>query len=155
MAEQHELTLRELTAPTLYQVLELSVLPEQEPYVASNAWSVAQAYFHPEAWFRGIYHGDTPVGFVMLEDWSQVPEKFTGQPIVLWRFMIADGKQRMGYGRRSLKLVEEHVRKRTELDHYLTSCVPGPSSPKDFYLSCGFVDTGEVVDGEELLRFDL
>ena len=32
------------------------------------AFSIAEAHFSPLAWFRAVYAGDTPVGFVMLSD---------------------------------------------------------------------------------------
>ena len=56
-------TLREITKSTLRLISLLDVGPGQEGLVAPNAFSIAQAYFHPEAWFRGIYADDTPVGF--------------------------------------------------------------------------------------------
>jgi diamine N-acetyltransferase len=61
-------------------VLNLSVAEAQEKVVASNAVSIAQAYFaRDRAWFRAIYAGDTVVGFLMLEDQPEVEEYF------LWR----------------------------------------------------------------------
>ena len=51
-------TLQPITQETLRQVLKLAVSPEQASYVASNAVSLAQALFHPEAWYRAIYLDD-------------------------------------------------------------------------------------------------
>ena len=61
--------------------------------MAPNAISIAQAYFHQEAWFRGIYADGMPMGFAMLEDWSQVEgvetELYEGEAYIgPWRFMI-------------------------------------------------------------------
>ena len=36
-----------------------------------------------------------------------------------------------------------------------TSCKAGPGSPQPFYLRYGFVLTGDVKWGEDLLRLDL
>jgi hypothetical protein len=36
-----------------------------------------------------------------------------------------------------------------------TSCVPGPDGPRDFYLKVGFVDTGRVEEGEQVLSYSL
>lgn len=148
-----EISLREITAATLRDVTLLSVASEQLPYVATNAQSIAEAYFHPEAWFRGIYAGDTPVGFVMLEDWTDIREAPPIAPICLWRFMIDKNYQGRGYGKRALKLVVSHVRLRTESTGQkvlLTSYVPGDHSPRDFYLNYGFEPTGET-DGDEIV----
>ena len=65
-------TLREITKDSVRDFCRMAVGPGQDGLVAPNAISIAQAYFHKEAWFRGIYADGTPVGFAMLEDWSQV-----------------------------------------------------------------------------------
>jgi len=154
MKPEYTISLREVTPTTLGDILKLSVAPEQLENVATNAVSIAQAHFHPEAWFRGVYAGETPVGFVMLEDWSLVPGSSPDLPVVLWRFMIDKGQQGKGHGKKALSLIVEHVTKRTALDHFLTSCVEGPNTPKPFYLNFGFVETGAVSDGETVLRYD-
>lgn len=40
----------------------------------SNAYLVAEAYFHDYACFRAIYADETPVGFVMISDEPDKPE---------------------------------------------------------------------------------
>src|SRR5690606_3522141 len=148
-------TLREVTKATVRKICELSVAEGQRKFVANNAESMAQAYFHPEAWFRAVYADETPVGFVMLEDPTLVSGSGTEEPICLWRFMIDHRYQGLGFGKRTLDLVVDHVRERTALDHILTSCVPGDEGPRNFYRRFGFVPTGEVLDDEIVLRLDL
>jgi diamine N-acetyltransferase len=63
-------SLHEITANTVREITNLSVSPEQQRFVASNAVSLAQALFSPDAWYRAIYADDTPAGFVMLYDES-------------------------------------------------------------------------------------
>ncbi len=64
-----EVTLREITKENLKDILRLKVAPNQEQFVAPNAVLIAEAHFAPEVvWFRAIYAGDVPVGFLMLED---------------------------------------------------------------------------------------
>lgn len=148
-----EISLREITAATRRDVTLLKVSTEQMSYVATNAESLAEAHFHPEAWFRGIYAGDTPVGFVMLEDWNGIPGSDPTAPITLWRFMIDQRYQGSGYGKRALEMIVSHVRERTETTGhrlFLTSYVPGDHSPRDFYLKFGFEPTGEK-DGDEII----
>lgn len=148
-------SLREINADTVRSINNLRVAPEQAKFVATNAESIAQAYFHPEAWFRGIYADVEPVGFVMLEDWTQVPDSDPDAPICLWRFMIDERHQGFGYGRKALELVMTHIRSRDKLGYMLTSCVEGGHSPKSFYIAFGFRETGEIIDGETVLRFNL
>lgn len=134
--------LREVTRDNLRAVLKLSVSPEQEKFVASNAISIAEAHFDPTAWFRAIYAGEIPVGFVML---AMVP---ADGMYYVWRFMIDRAQQRKGYGRRAMELVIEHVRREPNATRLLLSFVPGDDGPEPFYTRLGFKRTGEEEDGE-------
>ncbi len=131
-------------------ICKLAVAPSQQHFVASNAVSIAQAYFEREtAWFRAVYADETPVGFLMLEDDP------TAQEYSLWRFMIDARFQGHGYGRRALELLIAHVRTRPGATELFTSCVPGDGSPCPFYERMGFVYTGEEDDGELVMRLAL
>ncbi len=147
--------LREVTAQTVRAVTDLRVSTLQQSYVASNAVSIAQAYFHPEAWFRAVYVDDTPVGFAMLEDPTLLTDRIGHAQVGLWRFMIDERHQGRGYGRAALGLLIEHVRTRPGQTKLRTSCVPGPHSPIAFYERCGFRRTGELDDAEEVLELPL
>ena len=46
--------LREVTAETVRAICRLTVAAGQDQFVAPNAVSIAEAYFHPTAWFRAI-----------------------------------------------------------------------------------------------------
>lgn len=148
-------SLRELTADTFGAVLRLKVAPNQEGFVAPNAASIAEAHFSPRAWFRGVYAGDVPVGFVMVE----VPDPAAAEPEstswYLWRFMIAAEHQGKGYGRRALETLIDHLRTERGATELLTSCVPGEGSPCPFYRRLGFAETGEIDEGEVVMRLPL
>lgn len=47
-------SLREITSETVRAVVKLSVAESQKGFVASNAISLAQALFAPEAWYRAV-----------------------------------------------------------------------------------------------------
>jgi diamine N-acetyltransferase len=144
-------SLREITSESLRPILRLKVFPEQEKYVASNAVSIAQAYFHRDnAWFRAIYADETPVGFLMLDDRPDEASYF------LWRFMIDARYQKFGYGKRALELLINHVRTRPNAKELGVSCVPeGEGSPCPFYEKMGFVYTGEDDEGELVMKLKL
>lgn len=153
-------TLREITKDTVRTVSCLDVRPGQEGLVAPNSFSIAQAYFHPEAWFRAIYADDTPVGFAMLEDWTQVSdregERYQGAPYVsLWRFMIDQRFQKYGFGAQALTLLIAHVRTRPGVKTMLLSFVPKENNPEGFYARFGFARTGEEDEGELLMSLAL
>ena len=153
-------TLREVTRENLRDILRLKVSPAQERLVAPNAVSIAQAHFHPEAWFRGICAGDTAVGFAMLEDWSRLPELAPGnwrhEPYVgLWRFMIDARYQSLGFGAQAMRLLVDHARSVPGTRAMLLSFVDMPGSPEGFYRRFGFERTGEVSEGEHVMRLAL
>jgi diamine N-acetyltransferase len=135
-------TLREITKENVYAILRLTVSEHQRNFVADNARSIAEAHFEPHAWFRAIYADETPIGFAMLYDDPEKPTYY------LWRFMIDQRYQRRGFGWQALRLIVEHVKTRPNAQVLLCSYVPGDGSPGNFYHKFGFVDTGEVDDGE-------
>ncbi len=92
ITRESKVSLKEITAETVRTICSLKVSESQDKFVAPNAISIAQAYFEPMAWFRAIYADDTPVGFIMLEKYTDKPEYF------LWRMMITEEYQRMGSG---------------------------------------------------------
>jgi diamine N-acetyltransferase len=137
-----EVELREITSETVRQVTALAVAPDQEGYVASNAISIAEAYFEPKAWFRAIAAGDELVGFAM------VYRDPTAGEFYVWRFMIDAGHQGKGYGRRAVELLVEEAR-RDGAEKVTLSVVPGDRSALGFYEQIGFVETG-AVHGKEI-----
>lgn len=148
-ARDSALTLREITAQTVRTICDLSVREDQSGFVAPNAVSIAEAHFAPHAWFRAIYADDTPVGFLMLHDEPATATYY------LWRFMIDHRFQHLGFGRRALELLLDHVRGRPGATALALSYVPGDGNPAPFYERLGFAHTGEEDDGELVMRAEL
>lgn len=148
-------TLREITAETLRPVLRLSVAEDQKGFVATNAISIAQAHFAPEAWFRAIYLGEEIVGFVMIEDTSLRAPPPAEPTVGLWRLMIDQRYQRQGIGREAVLRVIEHVRAKGLFKTLSVSYVPEPGGPEHFYKGMGFRDTGRMDEGEVVLELTL
>ena len=148
MRTKEAIELREVDKSNYRDVLKLKVADNQTGFVASNAISLAQALFHPEAWYRGIYQEDTPVGFVMLELDMEKPEYY------LWRYMIDQQFQSRGYGFRAMELVIEYVKSFPDSHEFFLSYVPEQGNPKGFYEKLGFVDTGEIEAGELIMKLE-
>jgi diamine N-acetyltransferase len=142
-------SLREVTAETARTVIKLDVSEEQKHFVAPNVVSIAQAYFEPKAWFRAIYADETPVGFLMLRDDPEEPRYF------LWRYMIDVRYQKMGFGKRAMDLLLDHLRTRPGAHEMTISCHPGEDGPEPFYRHYGFTRTGEWIGDEVEMRIDL
>ncbi|MEL6383655.1 MAG: GNAT family N-acetyltransferase [Cyanobacteria bacterium J06626_18] len=148
-------SLREITADTVHQITDLAVKQGQEHFIASNAVSLAQALFHEEAWYRAIYNGESPVGFVMLYDETLRSVPPAEPKITLWRFMVDAKFQRQGIGKAALELVIDYVRSRGIFAFLITSYVPGPGCAEGFYRSHGFRPNGKTDEEEIVLELPL
>ncbi|PAT02725.1 hypothetical protein CI105_01845 [Candidatus Izimaplasma bacterium ZiA1] len=152
-----QLNYRKITKDNFYEIAALSKsLPQgQRDCVAPNSYSIAEGSVHSYAYYRGIYKDDEPVGFFMLT----LPNEETAKSnedneFFLWRFMIKYEDQNKHYGYETLNHIieigKEHGHKKLK-----TSCHMGEVSPYKFYLKCGFIDTGKVEGGEQILILDI
>jgi diamine N-acetyltransferase len=152
-----DVTLHEITDGNRDAVLALSVAPAQKRFVGAvqDALELAAEYPHANPWYRAVYAGGQPVGFVMVSwDVEPQPPEIIG-PWFLWKVIIDERYQGIGFGGEAVRQVAELVRAAgaTEL---LTSYVPDDDGPAGFYRRLGFVPTGEVDDtGEPIVRLAL
>jgi diamine N-acetyltransferase len=144
-----KVTLREITEETLRSILKLEVADEQKKFVVSNAISIAQAHFSRYAWFRAIYADDTPVGFVML--YLDQDKPLYG----VWRFMVDKDHQQKGYGSQAMRQAIDYVKSLPKAKELLVSYAPGEGDPSPFYEKLGFVDTGEWMGDEKVMKLAL
>ena len=150
-------TLREITEQNRAAVLALRVPPEQKRFVGSvqDALDDAAEYPQAEPWYRAVYAGEEPVGFVMLS-WNARPQppNIIG-PWFLWKILIDRRYQGRGYGAEVIRQVADLIKAEgaTEL---LTSYVPEDGGPAGFYRRLGFTPTGDVdATGEPIVRLPL
>ena len=152
-----DVTLNEIADGNRDAVLALRVAPEQEGFVGSVRAALADAVEYPQAnaWYRAVYAGDEPVGFVMVS-WNIVPQPpdIIG-PWFLWKLLIDKAHQGKGYGLNAVRQVADLVRAEGAKD-LLTSYVDQPGGPAGFYRRLGFVPTGELDGaGEVIVRLAL
>jgi len=140
-----EIEIAEVDKNNWEDVVDLQLEQDQEPFVASNAYSLAEAAYDEDCFPRAVYAGTSAVGFVMFA--SMASAGFAGEYMIC-RLMIDREHQRKGYGRQAL-----------DKTIALISGLPGstrikicykPDNPvaKDFYASFGFVETGLDEEGE-------
>ena len=141
--------LRMVDRSNVKDVIKLSVSDAQVEFVAPNVHSLAEAYAAERVWVRAICDADTPVGFLMLSDDDSQPRYY------LWRFMIDERFQGLGYGAAAMALVHDYVRSRPRGDEILVSYVRAEGGPEAFYKGLGYVDTGTVRHGEHEAVLDL
>lgn len=151
------ISLREITEDNFRTIIQLSdTLDEsQKKSVAPNVVSIAQAYVNQErAWPRAIYFNEEPVGFVMiaLQD-DDIPE--ADQPAYfLWRFMISKPNQNRGFGRQVIEIIKQKALQ-DGMKYLYVTCTMHDVMPYKFYIDCGFEDTHEMDDDEQILKMKL
>ena len=151
MESYGEVSLKEITAETAMGICMLSdtLTEPKSNFVAPNVYSLAQAHFNKHAWFRAIYAGKAPVGFVMMVDNAEEAHYF------LWRYMIAEPFHGRGFGRKAMERLVDYVRTRPGAKELLVSCGQGEGSPEGFYQKLGFVHTGEKLGDEVVMQMGL
>jgi len=148
------ISLRPITDANRQEVEALRVSPAQEQFVSNVVESLHEAAEYPgaHAMYWAVYADETPVGFVMIADEVDSPD-YT--PQFLWKLLIDERHQGQGYGKATLDLIVEYFRGRPGVEAMTTSAVPGEGSPVTFYERYGFVRTGEIHDGEIVLRLTI
>ena len=118
---------------------------DQESYVYSNSFSLAQAHFEKEQYPYGIYCDEIMVGFLMfgwdtdLEHWSLV------------RFMVDARYQGRGIGQQALRIFLSRFRAKYGLVPLCLRVNRDNDAAIHLYKKLGFEQTG-VIDDEEILR---
>lgn len=144
-----------ITDDNVWHVYKMAVAPHQETFVAPNDQSLIEAYItlrkgaivHTFA----ITEGDTPVGFVMLGYGYQDGDPMISEDnYLIWRFMIDQKYQGKGYGKKAMHEIIEFIRSfpNGEAEACWLSYEPENTFAKKFYASFGFMETGEICDGE-------
>jgi len=140
-------TLREITKDNYRAACKLKVGPGQEHFVASNAVSIAESKFFPKMVCLGIYADEVMVGFMM-----HGPE--IGKEGQYWiiRLMVAADQQGHGYGRAAMQLIVDQFRADPTCKQLGISYMPDNVVGGRLYASLGFVETGEMDEGENIAR---
>jgi len=142
------ITFRQITTETFRECIGLKVREDQR-FVASNVYSIAQSRIEPEYVPLAIYHDETMVGFIM---YSIDPVK--GE-LYLCRFMIDEKYQGKGYGKESLALLRKIAEDTPGIGRIELSTKPDNRHGIKVYEKAGFEDTGVLDDGEEVFVLKL
>ena len=137
--------LRAVDADNWEDVAELKLSPEQQEFIASNLWSIAESKFNAYARPRAIYAGKKVVGFLMYEslDDDDAPNEYS-----IYRFMVAKKHQGKGYGRIAMTLALKEIAEDRDLKRITICYVPENERARAFYASFGFREVGLDEDGE-------
>jgi diamine N-acetyltransferase len=142
--------LRPVTVHNWQELIKLKVREDQKSFVASNLYSIAQAQFgdeyegHWELYPYGIYEGDQPVGFLMYGINLEHPK----QQAFIQRLMVDEKFQGQGFGRFGMQKMLEIFRADARIQEAGISYEPDNEGARKLYASLGFLETGEMIEGE-------
>lgn len=144
--------IRPVTKKNWRELGKLQVRDDQKNFVAANIWSIAESQFgydHPvdghwDMFPYGIYDDDKPIGFLMIGYNYVHPEN---QGFVI-RLMIDEKYQGQGYGRAGMQWILDHYRADERVQAIGISYEPDNDVARKLYASLGFVETGEIFEGE-------
>ncbi|MDE7325905.1 MAG: GNAT family N-acetyltransferase [Lachnospiraceae bacterium] len=141
---------RRITEKNFDEIIRMS-RPVDEHFVASNAYSLAQAWLYREendVYPFAIYNDDTAVGFMMLD------EDLKERCLVLWRIMFPEKNTGRGYGTKAIHQIIKLAKESGKYDFMILDCAPENERARHVYEKIGFYDTGEIENGEHIMRFD-
>jgi diamine N-acetyltransferase len=142
-------TLRKITMDNLIECIKLGVGETQKNYVASNVFSLAEAKADQVSNPLAIYADEQMVGFIMYD--YNVGERRG----YLSRLMVDARFQGNGYARAALAEVMDRLKRMPGIRDIQTSFHPENRAAESLYASSGLTRTGELVDGEVVVRLKL
>ncbi|WP_406819203.1 GNAT family N-acetyltransferase [Pseudomonas sp. KnCO4] len=130
------------------QCRTLRVRDEQSDFIATNAESLEQAADSPWCEPLGVraVHTGEMVGFLMH---ALDPDENSRW---IYRLMIDHRYQGRGYGRAALRALLEHLQKMPGGPGVALGVAPENTGARRLYACEGFVETGELIDGELIMR---
>jgi diamine N-acetyltransferase len=145
--------IRPVTKDNWKELIRLKVREDQTHFVASNLYSIAESQFgddyegHWDLHPFGIYNDeDRPVGFLMYGFNFEHP---TQQAFII-RLMVDEKYQGQGYGRFGMEKMLEIFRADDRIKTVGISYEPENEGARKLYASLGFIEPGEMIDGETL-----
>lgn len=154
------ISLREVSRDNWQALASLKPTTTQQELVATNLFSICESHYDLDEIARGIYADDEPVGLVIMsveeeDDWYG-----------LFRFMIDQRYQSLGFGRTALDLVVEFIRDTYPAASFIrlwayspagSKPVPPSDSPVGFYEKAGWFKVSDDLneDGEVEMRYTL
>lgn len=144
--------LKPVTAENWRVLIKLKVREDQNGFVASNLYSIAESQFgfdyegHWDYQAFGIYEGDTPVGFLMYALNLVRPTR----QVFITRLMVDRNFQGRGYGKFGMQKMLEIFRADERIKEVCISYEPHNEVARKLYAGFGFLESGEMA-GDEIL----
>lgn len=145
------LTLQNIDKSNWEDAIGLSVTKEQESFIASNLYSIAEVQFLPDFLAKGIYLDNKMIGFAM---YGIDPDD---NNYWIYRLMIDKDFQGRGYGNQAIRLVIDDITRSNDkgIPYIMIGYHPTNMAAKWAYKKAGFIETGIAPWGEMLAKYTL
>ena len=142
---------RAITQENFEAVLSLC-RPEGEGFVASNTYSLAQAWLYRkenDVYPFAICQEQKPVGFMLLDEDAEKRE------LRIWRIMVDQAQEGKGYGTQAVEEIIRLAEKSGKYDCILLDCAKENVVARHIYEKLGFRPSGNLNHGSEELKLPL
>lgn len=138
--------LRPINEDNYEESLNLRASVDDERFVDSVAWSLAEAWvFYDASRPFAIYGGDAMVGYVLMHIGENNPQ--------IINFMIDSNYQRQGYGAAAAKLCIGYLCKECNASKMSLPVERENSGAQGFWSKAGFEMTDDMKDGYFFMRY--
>ncbi|MGH1276864.1 GNAT family N-acetyltransferase [Bacillus cereus] len=133
------------------EAIKLSVKEEQQTFIASNLYSIAEVQFLDNFYTKGIYLEEKMIGFTMF---GIDPED---NNYWIYRLMIDENFQGKGIGKQAIYLVIDEIRRNNNanISRIMIGYAPENLTAKFAYKKAGFIETELSSWGEQLAKYSL
>ena len=144
------LELKPITKDNWMDAISLKVREDQEDFIASNTFSLAQLNFLENFFAKGIYRHEEIIGFT-LYGIDEIDNDYW-----IYRMMIDEQFQGKGFGQKAIHLIIEDIKQLKQPHHQsiTISYEPENAHAKYIYEKAGFVEIeGLVIEEEQVARY--
>ncbi|PFU78653.1 spermidine acetyltransferase [Bacillus cereus] len=133
------------------EAIRLSVKEEQQTFIASNLYSIAEVQFLDNFYAKGIYLDEKMIGFTMF---GIDPDD---NNYWIYRLMIDKNFQGKGIGKQAIHLVIDEIRRSNyaNIPLIMIGYAPENLTAKFVYKQAGFIETELSSWGEQLAVYPL
>ncbi|WP_088344681.1 GNAT family N-acetyltransferase [Bacillus cereus] len=133
------------------EAIRLSVKEEQQTFIVSNLYSIAEVQFLDNFYANGIYFDEKMIGFTMF---GIDPDD---NNYWIYRLMIDEKFQGQGIGKQAIHLVIDEIRRNNNanISIIMIGYDPENLTAKFVYKKAGFIETELSSWGEQLAKYSL
>ncbi|MDR4943197.1 GNAT family N-acetyltransferase [Bacillus wiedmannii] len=146
-----EIYLQPIDKSNWEEAIRLSVKEEQQTFIASNLYSIAEVQFLDNFYAKGIYLDEKMIGFTMF---GIDPDD---NNYWIYRLMIDKNFQGKGIGKQAIPLVIDEIRRNNyaNIPLIMIGYAPENLTAKFVYKQAGFIETELSSWGEQLAVYPL